>query len=233
MNRTVRNAAVVAAAIAIDLTFWSGEVQAFGGGVVPIWLPVLATVVVHTSLWWRRSRPVAVFAAPGRVLAGQSGGAAVAADRGPADAFTFAVAATTGARRARVRLGDRRAAGGARVGAVGVVRQQADRPDAGCVVLPGHRRGRLAARPAGACCAAVAGSCRPGTPSRSGRTSRPRSTSGWPWPASCTTGSRTPSPRCWCRPRPGEPPHAATPNCCTASNAPPVRRWKRFRPHCG
>ena len=62
MNRTVRNAAVVAAAIAIDLTFWSGEVQAFGGGVVPIWLPVLATVVVHTSLWWRRSRPVAVFA---------------------------------------------------------------------------------------------------------------------------------------------------------------------------
>ena len=39
MNRTVRNAAVVAAAIAIDLTFWSGEVQALGGSVVPIWLP--------------------------------------------------------------------------------------------------------------------------------------------------------------------------------------------------
>ncbi len=100
MNRTVRNAAVVAAAIAIDLTFWSGEVQAFGGGVVPIWLPVLATVVVHTSLWWRRSRPVAVFA----VQVGFSLVSLVVPLWQPIAGLliaTFAVAATTGARRAR------------------------------------------------------------------------------------------------------------------------------------
>ena len=100
MNRTVRNAAVVAAAIAIDLTFWSGEVQAFGGSVVPIWLPVLATVVVHTSLWWRRSRPVAVFA----VQVGFSLVSLVVPLWQPIAGLliaTFAVAATTGARRAR------------------------------------------------------------------------------------------------------------------------------------
>jgi signal transduction histidine kinase len=52
---------VVLAAIAVDLLFWDSEVRLAGGGTLPVWLPPLITVAVHQSLWWRVSRPLAVF----------------------------------------------------------------------------------------------------------------------------------------------------------------------------
>lgn len=62
MNLTLRNLAVVAAAITVDLMFWDGEVRLAGAGDLPLWLPVVATLAVHATLLWRRSRPVMVFA---------------------------------------------------------------------------------------------------------------------------------------------------------------------------
>lgn len=62
MNINGRNLVVVGGAIAVDLLFWDGEVRLAGGGELPLWLPVVITVLVHASLLDRRTRPVAVFA---------------------------------------------------------------------------------------------------------------------------------------------------------------------------
>ncbi len=61
MTGPTRDALVVAAAIAVDLLFWDGEVRLAGGGELPLWLPVLITVAVHRTLWWRRRNPLPVF----------------------------------------------------------------------------------------------------------------------------------------------------------------------------
>ena len=62
MSVTTRSLLVVAAAITIDLFFWDGEARLAGGGHVPLWLPVLVTVAAHATLFWRRGRPLTVFA---------------------------------------------------------------------------------------------------------------------------------------------------------------------------
>ena len=63
MSATVRSLLVVAAAITMDLLFWDGETRLVNGGTLPLWLPVLITVTVHSTLLWRRSHPLPVFAA--------------------------------------------------------------------------------------------------------------------------------------------------------------------------
>lgn len=63
MSATVRSLSVVAAAITVDLLFWDGETRLVNGGTLPLWLPVLITVTVHSTLLWRRSHPLPVFAA--------------------------------------------------------------------------------------------------------------------------------------------------------------------------
>lgn len=100
MNAPVRNLLVVAAAIAVDLTFWSGEVRAFGGGFIALWVPIVGTVLAHASLCWRRSRPVAVL---GVQVAFSMVSVAVPLWQPIAGLLigTFAVAANSGARRAR------------------------------------------------------------------------------------------------------------------------------------
>lgn len=60
MTGPTRGALVVAAAIAADLLFWDGEVRLAGGGELPLWMPVLLTVAVHSTLWWRRRNPLPV-----------------------------------------------------------------------------------------------------------------------------------------------------------------------------
>lgn len=60
MSTRLRSLLVVAATIAVELTFWDGEVRLAGGGAMPLWLPIAVTVAVHSSLWWRRSHPLAV-----------------------------------------------------------------------------------------------------------------------------------------------------------------------------
>lgn len=62
MSTVVRNLLVVAVAITLDLLFWDGEARLAGGGEIPLWLPATITVAAHTTLLWRRSRPLAVFA---------------------------------------------------------------------------------------------------------------------------------------------------------------------------
>ncbi len=61
MNATGRSLLVVAAAITVDLLFWDGDVALANGAAIPLWLPVLLTVSVHSSLLWRRQRPLPVF----------------------------------------------------------------------------------------------------------------------------------------------------------------------------
>lgn len=62
MPTAPRGLLVVASAVAVDLLFWDGEARLAGSGTVPLWLPVLVTVTVHSSLLWRRSRPIPVLA---------------------------------------------------------------------------------------------------------------------------------------------------------------------------
>ena len=62
MSATIRGLLLVAAAVTLDLLFWDGEVELPGGGGLPLWLPVVATVAAHSALLWRRTRPRAVFA---------------------------------------------------------------------------------------------------------------------------------------------------------------------------
>lgn len=62
MPPALRNLSVVGAAIAVDLVFWDGELRTADGGQLPWWLPIVLTVVVHVSLWWRRTRPLSVLA---------------------------------------------------------------------------------------------------------------------------------------------------------------------------
>lgn len=62
MSTTPRGLLVVGSAIAVDLLFWDGESRLAGGGTMPLWLPVLVTAAVHSSLLWRRSRPIPVLA---------------------------------------------------------------------------------------------------------------------------------------------------------------------------
>lgn len=62
MSATVRGLVAVAGATTLDLLFWDGEVQLSGGGELPLWLPVAATVAAHSTLIWRRTRPLMVFA---------------------------------------------------------------------------------------------------------------------------------------------------------------------------
>ncbi|WP_298132828.1 histidine kinase [Micropruina sp.] len=61
MSSSLRSLLVVTAAITVDLLFWDGEARLISGGQVPLWLPVSVTVAAHTALFWRRSRPLAVF----------------------------------------------------------------------------------------------------------------------------------------------------------------------------
>ena len=62
MNARLQSLLVVSAAIAYDVIVWDGAVTTASGDSVPYWLPPALIVAVHQSLWWRRSRPVAVFA---------------------------------------------------------------------------------------------------------------------------------------------------------------------------
>lgn len=57
ISEHVRTAAVVIAAIAVDLLFWDGATMTTDGGSLPWLLPVALTAAVHQSLWWRRSHP--------------------------------------------------------------------------------------------------------------------------------------------------------------------------------
>lgn len=60
MTPLVRSLLVVAGAIALDLTFWAGETTLASGAELPIWFPIVLTFAAHTTLIWRRSRPLAV-----------------------------------------------------------------------------------------------------------------------------------------------------------------------------
>ncbi len=59
----VSGALTVAAAIAFDLLIGAGDRTTAWGVTLPVWLLPLITVVVHQSLWWRQTRPTAVFIA--------------------------------------------------------------------------------------------------------------------------------------------------------------------------
>lgn len=54
---------LVTTAVGVDLLAWNGDVVTAAGPALPTWAPVLATIAVHQSLWWRTSRPAEVFAA--------------------------------------------------------------------------------------------------------------------------------------------------------------------------
>jgi signal transduction histidine kinase len=54
---------LVTTAVGVDLLAWNGDVMTAAGPALPSWAPVLATIAVHQSLWWRRSRAAHVFAA--------------------------------------------------------------------------------------------------------------------------------------------------------------------------
>ncbi len=60
MNATSRSLLVIVAAITVDLLFWDGENALVNGSTLPLWLPVVLTVVVHSTLLWRRQRPLLV-----------------------------------------------------------------------------------------------------------------------------------------------------------------------------
>ena len=62
MTAALRSALVVGAAIGVDLLFWDRATTLITGDELPLWLPVVATVTVHQSLWWRMRRPVLVLA---------------------------------------------------------------------------------------------------------------------------------------------------------------------------
>ena len=53
---------LVTTAVGVDLLAWNGDVVTAAGPALPSWAPVLATIAVHQSLWWRRSRAAPVFA---------------------------------------------------------------------------------------------------------------------------------------------------------------------------
>jgi signal transduction histidine kinase len=100
MNANGRNLVVVGGAIAVDLLFWDGEVRLAGGGELPMWLPVVTTVVAHACLLDRRTRPVAVFV----VQAAFAMVSVVVPLWQPVAGLlvaTFAIAANTGSRVAR------------------------------------------------------------------------------------------------------------------------------------
>lgn len=100
MNANDRNLVVVGGAIAVDLLFWDGEVRLAGGGELPMWLPVVTTVVAHACLLDRRTRPVAVFV----VQAAFAMVSVVVPLWQPVAGLlvaTFAIAANTGSRVAR------------------------------------------------------------------------------------------------------------------------------------
>ena len=62
MSTTGRSLLLVASAIAVDLLFWDGEARLSGGATIPLWLPVMVTIAAHSTLLWRRSRPIPVLA---------------------------------------------------------------------------------------------------------------------------------------------------------------------------
>lgn len=48
---------LVVTVIGVDLLIWNGDNVTITGAALPSWLPVSTTVLVHQSLWWRRSHP--------------------------------------------------------------------------------------------------------------------------------------------------------------------------------
>lgn len=62
MTPALRSVLVIGATIAYDLIVWDGAVVTTTDASLPYWLPPALIVAVHQCLWWRRSRPVAVFA---------------------------------------------------------------------------------------------------------------------------------------------------------------------------
>ncbi len=47
----------LAGAIVLDLLVWGGATRTITGAHVPLWLPIVATILAHQSLWLLRSRP--------------------------------------------------------------------------------------------------------------------------------------------------------------------------------